>query len=108
MEQPTVRDNGDGTRRQLEPSPPATAPEEDDLSDLPEIVPLWDAAQSCCYCLFLIIFLSALTDLTISTYLVPSWGWLFSERAVIVVALGALFYMFIDCLLGTVAFPFVR
>ncbi|KAL1473033.1 hypothetical protein MTO96_038973 [Rhipicephalus appendiculatus] len=108
MDQPTFREDGDGTRRRLEPSPPAKVFEEDDLSDQPESTPLWAAGQRCYMCIVLAILLSALTDYTISTYLVPTWGWPIFEWAVLLVPVGAVIYKLCERLIAYEPPPCMR
>lgn len=108
MEQPKAHDDGDGTRRRLEPSRPAAVLEEDDLPDLPEPMPLRVTVRCCCICIVLVIFLSALTDVMISTYLVPSWGWFIFQRALWLVPIGAIFYNLIERLINAEPPPCMR
>ncbi|KAL1473034.1 hypothetical protein MTO96_038974 [Rhipicephalus appendiculatus] len=74
--------------------------QEDDVSDLPESTPSWAADHSRYICVVLAIFLSALTDFTISTYLAPSWGWLIFEWAMLFVSIAAVLYVLSERLIA--------
>ncbi|KAL3222663.1 hypothetical protein MRX96_000559 [Rhipicephalus microplus] len=93
MEQPTVRDDGGGTRRRLQPIP--AVPEEDDP---PEFALLGYGSRWSCYCVA-VIFVSVLTDLGIAKYLVPNWGWFVFEWALLLMFIGAILYTLLERLI---------
>ncbi|KAH7957253.1 hypothetical protein HPB52_016654 [Rhipicephalus sanguineus] len=108
MEQANIHDDGDGTRRRLQPSPSATVPEEDDPFDLPDDSPLWAAGPRCYICMVLMVILSALTDFAISTYLVPCWGWFIFEWSLLLVPIGTILYKLNECLIASEPPPCMR